>query len=305
MAITSVVIAPPRPPPYRSPMSATATFPTTATTRPIGELLRAWRERRRLSQLALALDAGVSTRHLSYLETGKARPSREMVERLAEHLGVPLRERNALLLAAGFAPAYPERPLADPALRAARQAVDLVLAAHKPFPALAVDRHWTLVASNGVAQPLFAGAATWLLEPPLNVLRLSLHPEGLAPRIANLAQWRAHILHRLREQVETSADPTLAALLAELAAYPVPGGAGPEPPRRDLYEAGVVVPLRLRSEWGLLAFFTTTTVFGTPVDITLAELAIEAFFPADEPTAETLRRLAAATPAPAPAPPSS
>ena len=261
-------------------------------TRPIGHLLREWRERRRLSQLALALDAEVSTRHLSFLETGRARPSREMVLRLAERMAIPLRERNTMLLAAGFAPAYPERALDDPALQAARQAVDLVLAGHKPYPAHAVDRHWTLVASNHVARPLLTGVAPELLEPPINVLRLSLHPEGLAPRIANLGQWRAHILHRLRQQVESSADPVLDELLTELAGYPAPNDEGTNAPLRDLYESGIVVPLRLRTAWGMLALFSTITIFGTPVDVTLSELAIEAFFPANEATGEILRRIA-------------
>ena len=260
-------------------------------TQPVGELLRKWRERRRLSQLSLALDAEVSARHLSFLETGRSRPSREMLLRLMEHLDVPLRERNRLLLAAGYAPAYPEHPLDDPALQAARQAVERVLTAHKPYPAHAVDRHWTLVATNDVVWPLLAGVAAELLEPPINMLRLSLHPEGLAPRIANLGQWRAHILHRLRQQVESSADPVLDELLTELAGYPAPDE-GTDTPLRDLYEAGIVVPLRLRTAWGVLALFSTVTIFGTPVDITLSELAIEALFPADEATAETLRRIA-------------
>jgi transcriptional regulator with XRE-family HTH domain len=258
----------------------------------IGDLLREWRERRRLSQLALALDADVSARHLSFLETGRSRPSREMLLRLMEHLEVPLRERNRLLLAAGYAPNFPERRLDDPALQAARLAIERVLAAHKPYPAHAVDRHWTLVASNDVAWPLLEGVEPTLLEPPLNVLRLSLHPGGLAPRIANLGQWRAHILHRLRQQVASSADPTLAELLAELAGYPMPADAAPDAPLRDLYESGIVVPLRLRTRWGLLSLFSTITIFGTPVDITLSEIAIEAFFPADETTANTLRRIA-------------
>jgi transcriptional regulator with XRE-family HTH domain len=259
---------------------------------PVGELLRTWRERRRLSQLALALDAEVSTRHLSFLETGRSRPSREMLLRLMERLEVPLLERNRILLSAGYAPLYPERPLDDPVLQPARQAVDRVLAAHKPYPAHAVDRHWTLVASNDVAWPLIGEVAPALLEPPINVLRLSLHPEGLAPRILNLGQWRAHILHRLRQQVESSADPVLDALLNELAAYPASQEEGDEAQLRDLYASGVVTPLRLQSSWGVLALFSTITIFGTPVDITLSELAIEAFFPADEATEKILRRIA-------------
>jgi transcriptional regulator with XRE-family HTH domain len=260
-------------------------------TQPVGDLLRKWRERRRLSQLALALDAEVSTRHLSFLETGRSRPSRDMLLRLMERLEVPLRERNRILLSAGYAPLYPERPLDDPVLQPARQAVDRVLAAHKPYPAHAVDRHWTLVASNDVAWPLIGEVAPALLEPPINVLRLSLHPEGLAPRILNLGQWRSHILHRLRQQVESSADPVLDALLKELAAYPAPNEEGTEAQHLDLYASGVVTPLRLRSSWGVLALFSTVTIFGTPVDITLSELAIEAFFPADEVTGEILHRI--------------
>ena len=259
---------------------------------PVGELLRGWRQRRRLSQLDLAAEADVSARHVSFLETGRAQPSREMLLRLAERLEVPLRGRNALLMAAGYAPIYPERSLDDPALAAARKAVDLVLAGHEPYPALAVDRQWTLVAANRAVQPLLAGIEPELLRPPVSVLRLSLHPAGLAPRIANLAQWRSHLLERLRRQVEASADPGLTELLAELEGYPAPGADGADRPRRDLYDAGVVVPLRLRTEAGLLAFFSTTTIFGTPVDVTLAELAIESFFPADAETAEALRRLA-------------
>jgi transcriptional regulator with XRE-family HTH domain len=268
------------------------------TTRPVGDLLRDWRQRRRLSQLALAAEADVSARHVSFLETGRARPSRELLLRLAERLEIPLRERNALLVAAGYAPVYPERSLDDPALQAARKAVDLVLTGHEPYPAIAVDRHWTLVAANRAVAPLLVGVAPELLRPPLNVLRVSLHPAGMAPRIANFAQWRTHLLERLRQQVETSADPTLAALLEELRGYPTPGGGAEgaaNAPRRDLYDAGVVVPLRLRTEHGLLAFFSATTIFGTPIDVTLAELAIESFFPADPATAEALRRIAAET----------
>src|SRR6185436_13787809 len=173
-----------------------------ASVRPIGDHLREWRQRRRLSQLDLALEADISARHLSFLETGRAQPSRDMVLHLAERLEVPLRERNLLLVAAGFAPVFPERPLADRALQPARKAVELVLAGHEPYPALAVDRHWTLVAANKAVAPLLAGVDATLLKPPVNVLRLSLHPKGLARRIANLAEWRAHLLARLRRQIE-------------------------------------------------------------------------------------------------------
>src|SRR5512146_1621612 len=189
-----------------------ATHPT------LGDLLREWRRRRNLSQLALALESDISQRHISFVESGRARPSRELVLRLAERLEVPQRERNRLLLAAGYAPVYQERPLADPALAAARQAVERVLAGHEPYPALAVDRHWTLVAANRALAPLLAGIAPELLAPPVNVLRLSLHPDGLAPRIVNFGQWRAHLHERVHQQVAASGDPTLAALLEELRA---------------------------------------------------------------------------------------
>lgn len=259
---------------------------------PFGVHLRHWRQRRRLSQLDLAQEADISTRHLSYVETGRATPSREMVLRLAERLEVPLRERNALLVAAGFAPMYRQRALDDPALAAARQAVDLVLKGHEPYPALAIDRHWNLVAANAIVPLLMAGAAPALVQPPINVLRLSLHPEGLAPRIANLGQWRAHLLERLQQQIAATADPTLQALHDELAAYPVasPGG---EAAAGGGELSSVVVPFQLATPGGTLSFISTTTIFGTPVDVTLQELAVESFFPADAPTAAALTALAA------------
>jgi transcriptional regulator with XRE-family HTH domain len=263
-----------------------------ASTQPVGELLREWRQRRRLSQLDLALEADISTKHLSFVESGRAQPSRDMVLHLAERLEVPLRERNVLLMAAGFAPVFRERPLQDPALASARKAIDLVLKGHEPYPALAVDRHWSMVAANAAVGRLLGGADPALLQPPVNVLRLSLHPRGLAPRIANLAEWRAHLLERLRRQVDASADPVLAALLQELRALPTHGSG---PPRKSVANsefAGVVVPVQFVTDAGILSFFSTTTMFGTPVDITLSELAIEAFFPADAATAEALRALA-------------
>lgn len=258
---------------------------------PVGERLREWRQRRHLSQLDLASDANISARHLSFLETGRSRPSREMVLHLAERLEVPLRERNQLLVAAGYAPVFPERRLDDPALKTAREAVDLVLAGHEPYPALAVDRHWHLLAHNRAVPPLLAGIDAALLQPPVNVLRLSLHPKGLAPRIANWAEWRAHLLARLRHQIDLSADPALTELLLELRGYPAPAGVVAGPPPAVPESGAVVVPLRLVSEAGTLSFIGTTTVFGTPVDITLAELALETFFPADAATAEALRKL--------------
>ncbi|MCW2240255.1 helix-turn-helix domain-containing protein [Azospirillum canadense] len=263
-------------------------IPRTVPRQPVGELLRDWRKRRGLSQLDLACEADVSTRHVSFLETGRAQPSRTMLLHLSERLDIPLRDRNALLVAAGFAPVFSEHRLDDPEMQAARQAVDLVLAGHEPHPALAVDRHWTLVAANRAVAPLLAGAAPDLLCPPVNVLRLSLHPAGVAPRIENLAQWRSHILHRLARQIDASADPALVALLEELKAYPAPDTQGRSEAQSP--HEGVVVPLRLRTDSGTLSFFSTTTVFGTAVDVTLSELAIEAFFPADAATAEAMRQ---------------
>ena len=263
-----------------------------SVTAPVGAQLRDWRQRRRLSQFDLAGEADISTRHLSFLETGRALPSREMLIRLAETLEVPLRERNALLAAAGYAPMYRERPLDDPALACARRAVDLVLKGHEPYPALAVDRHWNLLAHNRAVAPFLAGVDQPLLGPPVNVLRLSLHPRGMAPRIVNLAQWRAHLIARLRQQVAASADRTLAALLDELVAYSTPDAEHDPAPGRLDATGGVAVPLSMRAADGsVLSFISTTTVFGTPVDITLSELALETFFPADEATAQALRRL--------------
>jgi transcriptional regulator with XRE-family HTH domain len=263
-----------------------------APQKPVGDLLREWRQRRHLSQLDLALEAEISTKHLSFLETGRASPSREMLLHLAERLDVPLRERNFLLVAAGYAPVFPERRLEDPALAVARKAVDLVLAGHEPYPALAVDRHWTLLAANEATRRLMASADASLLQPPVNVLRLSLHPKGLAPRIANYSEWRAHLLARLRHQIDATADAILAELLRELSEYKSPHGASSRKPASVVEYAGVVVPLQLITEAGILSFFSTTTVFGTPVDITLAELALESFYPADAATADALRKLA-------------
>src|SRR5215213_1271793 len=226
-----------------------ATTMSSGITRSIGDLLREWRERRRLSQLALALEAEVSTRHLSFLESGKARPSREMVLRLAERLEVPLRERNTMLLAAGFAPAYPERDLDDPELEVVRAAIDRVLAGHEPFPALAIDRYWTLVAANRVVTALLTGVAPELLRPPINVLRLSLHPDGLSAQIANLSEWRAHLLARVSRQVELTADPRLSDLLQELSEYDRNQSArNTDPPVSDQSLTSAAVPLRLHTE---------------------------------------------------------
>jgi transcriptional regulator with XRE-family HTH domain len=256
-----------------------------------GDHLRDWRRRRRLSQLDLACEADISTRHLSFIETGRSRPSREMVLHLAERLEVPLRERNTLLVAAGFAPAYPVRPLDDPALALARRAVERVIEAHAPNPALAVDRHWVLVAANAAVPLLLDGVPPALLQPPVNVLRLGLHPDGLAPRIVNYDEWRGHLLERLQRQIESAGDPVLVELLAELRAYPAPPSKIAALAPVEEGHPDVVVPFRLATDSGILSFLSTTTVFGTPVDVTLSELAVESFFPADAATAEALRRL--------------
>jgi transcriptional regulator with XRE-family HTH domain len=250
----------------------------------IGTLLRDWRIRRRMSQQDLALEAGVSARHVSFVETGRSKPSADMVIQLAEHLDVPLRDRNTLLLAAGFAPAYAQRDLDEPEMGPVREAIDRVLRGHEPYPAVVVDRHWGLVAANGAVPVLIAGAAEHLLAPPVNVLRLSLHPDGMAPRIVNLGEWRAHLLDRLGRQAVVSGDSALFALHEELAGYP--GGVGGHVP--DLEAGAIAVPLRLRTDRGELAFISTATTFGTATDVTVAELAIESFFPADEATARAL-----------------
>ncbi|MEM5437611.1 helix-turn-helix transcriptional regulator [Paraburkholderia diazotrophica] len=274
--------------PFRAPSGAPP------MSRTVGDMLREWRQRRRMSQLLLASEADISTRHLSFVESGRALPSREMVMHLAERLDVPLRSRNALLVAAGYAPLYRERQLSDPQLGAAREAVDLVLKGHEPFPAAAVDRHWTIVAANNALAPLLTSAKPALLEAPVNALRLSMHPDGIASQIANWHAWRAHLLSRLQRQIDVSADSTLAALYDELAAYPTPPNAEPADESHACTLEQIAVPLRLRTELGVLSFFSTTTVFGTPVDVTLSELAIEAFFPADPQTGEALRKLAQA-----------
>jgi transcriptional regulator with XRE-family HTH domain len=258
---------------------------------PFGSLLQTWRRRRRLSQLDLSVEAGVSQRHLSFVESGRSSPSREMVLHLAETLAVPPRERNALLVSAGYAPILVDRGLDHPDLAAARRAVDAILKGHAPNPALAVDRHWTLVAANAAVAPLLAGLPDDLLGPAPNVLRLSLHPRGLAPRIPNLRDWRAHVLARLHRQIDASGDPVLAALLEELKSYPVPTNARPPTPAASLM-GGHAFALELAAPDGtVLKLITTTTVFGTAVDITLSELAIESFFPADDATAAALARL--------------
>jgi transcriptional regulator with XRE-family HTH domain len=258
-----------------------------ATTSPVGSIFREWRRRRHVSQLDLALSADVSARHLSFVETGRSHPSREMVLHLAERLDIPLRQRNELLLVAGYAPAFPERPIEDPALAAAREAMERLLVAHEPYPAVAIDRHWNVVSANRAMAPLAECVGPRLRQPPINVLRNSLHPEGLAPKIRNLPDWRAHLLSRLRRQIDLAPDPALIELLKELLSYPVPEGAPPAVERRD----SPLVPMQLEIGVGTLNLISTTMVFGTPLDVTLSELALEAFFPADPETAALLRRI--------------
>jgi transcriptional regulator with XRE-family HTH domain len=254
---------------------------------PLGQQLREWRARRRMSQMDLALDSEISTRHLSFIETGRTRPSVAMIERIADCLEVPHRARNALLLAAGYAPQYRERALDDEEMSAMRAIVDHVLAGHEPYPALAVDRHWNMVAANAAVSILTEQVAPYLLEQPANVLRIALHPDGLAPQIVNFGEWRAHILHRLDLQVEASGDAELARLRDELAGYDRQANDN-ETGRAN----GIAVPLVLDTVAGRIAFVSTVTIFGTPVDITLSELAIEAFYPADRQSAELLRSIA-------------
>lgn len=262
----------------------------TQTEESVGGLIREWRTRRRMSQLDLAAEAEISQRHLSFVESGRAAPSREMVLHLAERLDIPLRQRNRLLLAAGFAPSFGERPLDHPSLKPAMAAVEQVLMGHDPNPALAVDRHWNLISANRAIGPFLTDIAdASLLEPPVNVLRLSLHPQGLAPRIVNLGEWRAHLLERLRRQNETFGDPVLGALESELRAYP--GGLTRTRTVHDEATA-IVHPLKIRMADTVLSLISTITVFGTPVDVTLSELAIESFFPADEATRFALQKMA-------------
>ena len=251
-----------------------------------GALLREWRLRRGRSQLELALDAGVSTRHLSYVETGRASPSAAMVMRLADELDVPLRDRNGLLLAAGYAPAYTHRDLTAPELTPIRAALDRLLAGHEPYPAIAVDRHWELIAANRGLAVLTEGAAAHLLAPPVNVLRLALHPEGVAPRIINLRQKRARLLDQLASKAAATGDPALRALHAELSALP---GEAAHADDGDDGASQIAVPLRLRTEHGDLSFLSALTTFGAAADVTVAELVVESFFPADAHTAEVLQ----------------
>jgi transcriptional regulator with XRE-family HTH domain len=255
---------------------------------PVGTYLREWRQRRRLSQLDFALQAEISQRHLSFMESGRATPSRDMLLRLAEQLDVPLRERNTWLLAAGYAPMFEERRLDSPALNQARQAIDTLLKSTEPFPALVVDRSWNLITANSAVAPLMSLVTEKaLLQPPVNVMRLSLHPQGLSPRVVNLSEWRRHMLDRLHRQITLTNDRSLLPLLEELRGYA--GAQYDAPLTHDALES-IFVPFQLRTDHEVLSFFSTTTVFGTAVDITLAELTLESFFPANSETAAALRR---------------
>ncbi|GAB3972844.1 helix-turn-helix transcriptional regulator [Actinoallomurus acanthiterrae] len=261
---------------------------TATTTRPVGDLLRDWRRRRRLSQLELALEADVSTRHLSFVETGRSHPSREMVLRLAERLDVPLRERNDLLIAAGYAPVYAQRSIDAPEMGPARQALVRVLDGHEPYPAIVVDRFWNLVMANNAAMLFLEDVPDELVRPPVNIHRLALHPMGLSARVVNLPEVRAHLVGRMARQVSLTGDPELAALHEETKAY------GPDVDEEAAHEPAfdIALPTILRYGDRELSFFSTVTTFGAAADVTLAELAIEAFFPADDETAAILRERA-------------
>jgi transcriptional regulator with XRE-family HTH domain len=261
---------------------ATASAPTG-----LGELLRQWRKRRSVSQLELSLDSDISARHLSFIETGRSKPSREVLVRLAETLEVPLRERNTLLLAAGYAPLYPERPLDASEMEPVREALDRFLRAHEPYPAVVIDRQHTLIAANDAVAMLTAGCDPELLAPPANVIRLALHPRGMAPRTLNLPEWSAHLLARLRREAAITSDPQLERLYAEVESYP---GVLTTLPASAHTGADIAVPLRLSDGEQELAFLSTISTFGTAVDVTLSELAIEAFYPANAHTALHLLR---------------
>ncbi|MFF4489508.1 helix-turn-helix domain-containing protein [Streptomyces sp. NPDC001544] len=255
----------------------------------VGPLLRAWRERRKVSQLELALRADSSARHISFVETGRSRPSEEMVLRLAEHLDVPVRERNALLLAAGYAPRYPKTPLDDPALDALREGLERLLHGYEPYPALVVDATYDVVTANRGITMLLEGVPESLLVPPLNAMRLTLHPEGLAPRIRNLREWRGHLLAQMERQIALHRSQALRALYEEVAAYPVPEeGPVDEPADPVAYFA---LPMRIEHEGRILSFVSSISTFNTPMDVTVAELAIETFLPADPATAKYLHSM--------------
>ncbi|MFE5401537.1 helix-turn-helix domain-containing protein [Streptomyces sp. NPDC056580] len=267
-----------------------ASAATSADKGQVGRLLRSWRERRRVSQLELALRADSSARHISFIETGRSRPSEEMVLRLAEHLQVPVRERNALLLAAGYAPHYPETPLDDPALDALRDGMERLIQGYEPYPALVVDAGYTVVAANRGIAMLLEGVAEELMTPAPNAMRLTLHPGGLAPRIRNLREWRGHLLAQMERQIALDRSDQLRALYEEVAGYPVPEDAPGEEPAGPV--AYFALPLRIEHQGRILSFVSSISTFNTPMDVTVAELAIETFLPADPATAKYLHTLA-------------
>ncbi|MFF4561172.1 helix-turn-helix domain-containing protein [Streptomyces sp. NPDC001435] len=274
-------------------MTSVASGPAPSATAPnekgVGPLLRAWRERRRVSQLELALRADSSARHISFIETGRSRPSEEMVLRLAEHLDVPVRERNALLLAAGYAPHYPETPLDDPALDALRDGMEQLIRGYEPYPALVVDATYTVVAANRGIAMLLDGVPEALMTPAPNAMRLTLHPEGLAPRIRNLREWRGHLLAQMERQIALHRSDALRELYEEVAAYPVPEGTPEDQPAGPA--AYFALPMRIEHEGRILSFVSSISTFNTPMDVTVAELAIETFLPADPATAKYLHAL--------------
>ncbi|MBZ9642190.1 helix-turn-helix domain-containing protein [Streptomyces sp. PSKA30] len=269
--------------------SAHTTPAATPAGQGVGPLLRTWREQRRVSQLELALQAGSSARHISFIETGRSRPSEEMVLRLAEHLEVPVRERNALLLAAGYAPRYPHTPLDDPALAALRAGMERLIQGYEPYPALVVDATYNVVAANRGITMLLDGIPEALLTQPLNAMRLTLHPEGLAPRIRNFREWRGHLLVQMERQIALQRSAPLRELYEEVAAYPVPESAtGAEPAEPVPYFA---LPMQIEHAGRTLSFISSISTFNTPLDVTVAELAIETLLPADPATAKHLQSL--------------
>ncbi|MFF3311941.1 helix-turn-helix domain-containing protein [Streptomyces sp. NPDC002952] len=269
--------------------SGAVPLPTAPPGKGVGPLLRGWREQRRVSQLELALRAGSSARHISFVETGRSRPSEEMVLRLAEHLDVPVRERNALLLAAGYAPHYPETPLGDPAMDALRQGMERLIQGYEPYPALVVDATYTVLAANRGITMLLDGVPGFLLEPPLNAMRLTLHPQGLAPRIRNLREWRGHLLAQMERQIALHRSDALRALYEEVAAHPVPERAADDESAEPV--AHFALPMRIEHEGRVLSFISSISTFNTPMDVTVAELAIETFLPADPATAKHLHEM--------------
>jgi transcriptional regulator with XRE-family HTH domain len=290
---------------YRHAMTTTPVSSAAASAAPagrgVGPLLRAWREQRRISQLELALRADSSARHISFVETGRSRPSEEMVLRLAEHLDVPVRERNALLLAAGYAPRYPETSLDDPALGALREGIERLIQGYDPYPAVVVDATYQVVAANQGILMFLEGVADHLLQPPLNAMRLTLHPEGMAPRIRNLREWRGHLLGQMERQIALCRSEALRALYEEVAAYPVPGSAGSDAAAEETAERSpgeasapypyFALPMLIEHEGRTLSFISSISTFNTPMDVTVAELAIETFLPADPATVKYLQGL--------------